>query len=315
MSTNHRFGGTGRERNTKGRVNFGAMLVAHWLGLSVVAGAPALARQDAGPASGDPLGGPSVVDRAPPGERAFGEQPRGKGEAKFARRGAPHGMFLRALGGLRGDLAVTEEQREQIMAIEQEFRAQMQAFRAEHQDEIAALREQAGKGGRRFGRGPGAEQDASPEAAEARAKLKALMEGAPKADEFQARQWAILSAEQQNAVKSAMEDMRETMQREGWGGRGRGPGGPEARGGPEFRGGARRGGGPEGPDAMLGGPGREFGPGPRARGPEGRVGEGRPPRDFGRGFRGPKGPGGPEGAPPPPPPMEGAEPMVDEDEV
>ncbi|MFM9958177.1 MAG: hypothetical protein ACKVZJ_08865 [Phycisphaerales bacterium] len=343
MNTTNEHGGMNSNRRRSGRVNFAVMLAACGLGVAMIAAGPARGQDAGAPRSApvaDPLGGPKVVDRAPPGERAFGEQPQGKGNAKFARRGAPHGMFIRALQGLEGDLAVTDEQHEQIKAIEEEFRAQLQAFRAEHQEEIAELRAQAGMGkargalpdrpadaerpgtperrGDRPGRGrPDAEKDLSPEAQEARTKLKALMESAPKADEFQTRQWAVLNQAQQDAVKGTMQDMREAIQR---GEMRRGDRAGKREGGPraEMR---REGRG--GPEAGPGGPGARRGPGgPDGRGPEGRGreemrrhrggpdgpdGPGGPGRRGGRG--GPDGPGGPggPGVPPPPPPADDTE--------
>lgn len=310
------------------RTHFAAALATAIIALAGSSGA--FARQEPpanAPAADAPLGGPAVEDRAPPGDRPFGESMEGKG-GKFARRGPQHGLFLRAAADLEGPLALTEAQEKQLREIESDFRNQMKAYRDQHADEIKKLREQAGLGGdramerhaeegrphegrppeRRPGKGRFNPENATPEAKEARTKLKAIMEGAPKPDDSQARQWAVLNDEQRGFVKARMQDMQERVREGGKPGemrRGpdgpdgpRGPGGPAGRrgpGGPDERR-AMRGPGPEG-DAMRG-------PREHRRGPDG---PGRPDRP---GRRPP--PGGPpeqgdapmDAPPPPPPPAE-----------
>lgn len=283
------------------RANYGALLAA----LIVAAGTPgAMARQDGGTkqtAAEAPLGGPAVEDRAPPGDRPFGNPEGGKGAGKFAQRGAKHGMFLRAVADLDGPMALTDEQEKQLREIEGAFREQMKAFRDEHAEEFKALRESVGGGGRggegRPERGKRDGANVDPKMKEAREKMRALMEKAPKPDESQARMWAVLTDEQRGFVKARMEDMGKQARE----------GGPR-RGGDEMmdRPRERRRGGPEG-DGARGGP-RE----PRAGGDERprrgdgprRGGERRPPMPPPK-----EGPGGGDAmdAPPPPPPADGEE--------
>lgn len=307
------------------RTHLGAALAAAIIALAGSTGA--FARQEPpanAPSSDAPLGGPAVEDRAPPGDRPFGESMEGKVGGKFARRGPQHGLFLRAAADLEGPLALTEAQEQQLREIESDFRNQMKAYRDQHAGEIKQLREQAGLGGdraierrteegrppegrppeRRPGKGRFNPENATPEAKEARTKLKAIMEGAPKPDDSQARQWAVLNDEQRGFVKARMQDMQERAREGGKpGDMRRGPGGPGGPGGP------RGPGGPEERRAMRGpGPGPEGesmrGPREHRRGPDG---PGRPDRP---GRRPP--PGGPpeqgnapmDAPPPPPPPAE-----------
>lgn len=268
--------------------------------------APAFA-QDSKPSEA-PLGGPGVTDRAPPGGRKFGGE-AGKGD-KFSRAGGvqAHGAFMRTLRQLGGPdapegLAMSEEQIEKVRAVEDEYRAAMKAFREQHKDEFEALRKEAGlpemggPGERRGGPGgPGGPDGERPERPQrpgksddpkvqaARDKMRTLMEQGPKVEEFQTRQWAVLSAEQQAFVKDRMAEMRERRAERGREGGPGGPGGPGAEGKRPGRGGP---GGPEGERRGPRGPRPDRGPGP-----------GTPPP--------PPPPMGDEGddAPPPPPPEE-----------
>lgn len=250
--------------------------------------APAFA-QDSKP-SDAPLGGPGVTDRAPPGGRKFGGE-AGKGD-KFSRAGGvqAHGAFMRTLRQLGGPdapegLAMSKEQIEKVRAVEEEYRAAMKAFREQHKDEFEALRKEAGlpemggPGERRGPGGPGGPDGERPERPQqrpgksddpkvqaARDKMRTLMEQGPKVEEFQTRQWAVLSAEQQAFVKDRMAEMQERRAERG------------------------REAGPDGPGAEGKRPGR---------GPGGPEGERRGPR----GPRPDRGPGGPGTPPPPPPPM------------
>lgn len=272
--------------------------------LTIAAAAGSAWAQDGGPDAGRgaPLGGPGVKDRGPPGERGFGEQQRGKGEGKFARRQAPYLAFIRAVAELNmgagpEELQLSDEQAQQIRAIEGEFRAQVKAFREQHADELAALRKEAGlpeRGeGRGEGRGPGPGEgrgegrgkakrgpggEPNPQKAEVREKLRAIMEQAPKPDEFQTRQWAILNEKQQEFVKDRIARMRE----EGGPGPGAGEGPRRRPGGEDGAPGARRG---------ERGPRGEAGPGGPRRGPDDQRG--------GPGRRGPRPDRGERPAPPP----------------
>jgi hypothetical protein len=302
------------------RTNFGAALAAHWLGAALVLAAGtgnAMARQDTmapPPAEKAPLGGPAVNDRAAPGERPFGEPMPDKANAKFARKGAPHGMFLRAVGEMDGPLELTDEQESQLRQIESEFREQMKAFREKNAEAFKQLRTEAGlgqgpggpggpdgpEGARKGGKARIDRDDADPKVKEARAKLKEIMQNAPKPDEAQGRQWAVLNDEQREFVKRRMEEFKEQGPRGG--DRRRGPGGPDAgpderrpEGGPPRRErGPRPGRGPaeemrRGPDGGPGGPEGRRGPGLEAR--ERRRGG----PDGPEGRRGPEDRGGPEG--------------------
>jgi hypothetical protein len=105
----------------------------------------------------DPLSGPKVESREVPGvDDQFGEE---RGDRMRARERVPTRMFLGAIRSLESpetpeDLQLSDEQRDQIRDIAEEFRGAMQAFRAEHREELAALREKAPPGAR--GRGDGA---------------------------------------------------------------------------------------------------------------------------------------------------------------
>jgi hypothetical protein len=311
------------------RTHFGAALAAHWLGAALVLAAgtgSAIARQDTmapPPAEKAPLGGPAVNDNAPPGERPFGEPMPDKANAKFARKGAPHGMFLRAVGEMDGPLALTDQQESQLRQIESEFRDQMKAFREKNAEAFKQLRAEAGlgkgpgemnagepggpggpggpdgaDGGRKGGKARIDRNDADPKVKEARAKLKEIMQNAPKPDEAQGRQWAVLTDEQREFVKRRMEEFKEQGPRGGGEGR-RGRGGPDAGpderrpegGAPRRERGPRPGRGPaeemrRGPDGGPDGPEGGRGPGPEAR--ERR-------RGGPDGMRGPEDRGGPEG--------------------
>ncbi|HBS28592.1 MAG TPA: hypothetical protein DEB06_03875, partial [Phycisphaerales bacterium] len=136
------------------RTNTARSLLVRTLSASMLvalAGAATLARQ---PATDDPLSGPKVEDKSPPGVNPTldgGMRDRrsgGAGGSGGGERNRPM-VFVRAVMSLAGentpeDARLTDEQRDQVRAIAEEYAGALREFRAAHQDEIDALRPQGG---------------------------------------------------------------------------------------------------------------------------------------------------------------------------
>lgn len=119
--------------------------------LAVAAWAGPDKAQDNSSKNQDPLSGPKVESREVPGvDGQFGE---GRRDKMRSGERVPTRMFMGAIRSLESpetpeDLRLTDEQRDEIRDIAEEFRGAMQAFRAEHRDELQALRDEApGRGG------------------------------------------------------------------------------------------------------------------------------------------------------------------------
>lgn len=275
----------------------------------LVASSPMARGNQPSPAE-DPMAGPGIKDNAPPG-RAFGEPGSSGADRMFAPRPPAHPLFMRAVRELGSPVApeavrLTPEQRDSIMEIEEGLREQQRAFREQHADEIRAIREKAGlppdadrgggergaRGGRRPEMDRRGERRDDPEFKESREKLRELMDKAPKPDDAQARQWALLNPAQQAHVIRRMNELRERLIERTEGeraGKGRGPGGEDRprrgeRGRPSPEAGLRDDAGPRGGD---------LGPRPR---PGGDLDRPRPSRGEPRGMRRHT-----ENPPPPPP--------------
>lgn len=184
------------------------------------------------------LKGPQVKDRDVPGvPGAFGT---GTGARRMAERIPPE-VLREALGVLLSDDAAPEvrasaEQARQIRGINEEFRAAQRAYMAEHRDELMDLRREANltdRGAReidraigrpRPGEAPrerrrpdgatdGADAPMTGEAgderqAAARQRLREIMEGAPRIEDFATRIWESLSAPQRQAVEARLDEWR-----------------------------------------------------------------------------------------------------------
>lgn len=150
-------------------------------------------------------------------------------------------------------LRLTEAQSKQIEEIDAEFRAAVKAYMDEHRDEVKALREagmpvggpERGRGGRgQEGRGPEGRGKPRPEPREGdemappppprdgddmgrppademtpereaiRERARALREGAPKPTDAETKMWAVLTAEQQAAVRPKLDALKEEMAKE-----------------------------------------------------------------------------------------------------
>ncbi len=231
------------------------------LTLSLLAGTlfsmPALAQDK------DPLAGPKVKDNSVPGQqRQFAG---GVGREKGQPRPLPPGAFMRAVASLESkdapaEVALTEHQRTQISQVRSDFEAKIKAYKDEHAEEIQEVRDTLPRADQRrideFLRGPRGERgpkgdrpegdqppprdgdmmdemqrDAKPsaEVEAARAKVRELIDGAPKPADAQQQVMAILTEAQKSHVKAELD--RFAKEREG-------KGGPDGKGKPE---GERRG--------------------------------------------------------------------------
>jgi hypothetical protein len=211
-------------------------------------------------------------------------------------------LVQRALESMRddapADLAISEDQADEIKGIMDDFRAEMRAFRAEHAEELARLRAVAGNGGPQGGpggpppegeragpprgigggadgggmppegapprKGPrgdrGPRPEPGPDQKAARQQLRELMGKGPKTEDLQARVWGALRPEQRDLLNGRIEEMRrEVNAREAGMEPGR-PGRGERR---EPEGGPGLGGPERRGDAA--GPERRGGPGERMR--------------------------------------------------
>jgi hypothetical protein len=194
------------------------------------------------------LKGPSVPNTGVPGEnRPFGE---GKAKAKD-RMGSeiPHRLFMKALDALRGDSAdasvrLTSEQDSKIKAIDDAFMATVTQYRDAHRDEAKALIQQLSPEDRRkamafFNREARGLDDKAPKlgdkakkgkaadtatdnttdqpvdpkvAAEAKAKLRELFQGAPKPGDTHAQIFGVLNDPQKAAFQKSLDSLRKDMQ-------------------------------------------------------------------------------------------------------
>lgn len=187
------------------------------------------------------LKGPEVKDRDVPGVAgAFGT---GTGARRMAER-IPPDALRGALGVLLGDdvapeLRASQEQETRIRAIGEEFRAAQRAYMAEHRAELIELRREAnltGRGAQEIDRAIGRarpgdaprerprQRDAEPsmqqeggmtmdDATEerqdaARQRLRLIMEGAPRVEDFYTRIWESLSEPQRKAVDGKLDEWR-----------------------------------------------------------------------------------------------------------
>lgn len=185
------------------------------------------------------LKGPAVKDRDVPGvPSAFGT---GTGVRRMAERIPPE-VLREALGALLGDDAAPEVRADetlarQIRGIEQEFRAAQRAYMAEHREEMIELRRDANLAGRgaqeldraigrpRQGEAPrdrrrnaDAAMDGGPSPmmgeasderqAAARQRLREILEGAPRIEDFATRVWDSLSPAQRAAVEARLDEWR-----------------------------------------------------------------------------------------------------------
>lgn len=206
----------------------------------------ALAQSSTQPA--DPaLQGPAVKQSGVPGEnRQFGD-----GKAKHKERMGseiPHRLFMKTLDSLRGDSAdasvrLTSEQDSKIKTINDAYMAEVAKYREAHQDEARQLAQQlspedrkrvmaflAGRDGRgdrapKLGdKGKGKAPDAAADttdnnqavdpkkAEEAKAKLRELMQGAPKPADTHAQIFAVLNDAQKTAFQKELDNARKQMQ-------------------------------------------------------------------------------------------------------
>lgn len=223
----------------KMKMHRSALLLAAGTVLACSCGALA---QDSKPAPGqDALKGPKVKEGGVPGESrrfAGGDQKR-----KDQMGGAiPHPMFVRAVDTLKdeateGSLRLTEAQEASLDEIETSYKNSMREYRDAHKDELMALREQLPENARRrldgvLGGGPNraggkpGKKDGAPkkadaamdsdrpmdgdramddkDAAQAMARVRELMEGAPKAEDTHTKMWAVLSAPQKAKVEQVI---------------------------------------------------------------------------------------------------------------
>jgi len=189
------------------------------------------------------LKGPAVKQAGVPGEnRQFGDG-KVKGKERMGTE-IPHRLFMKSLDSLRGDSAdaavrLSADQNSKIKAIDDAFSADVAKYREAHQGEARDLaqnlspedRKKAmaflGREGRaqgdkaaKLGKGKG---KAAPEAGDmssadakksedAKAKLRELMEGAPKSADTHARIFAVLSDTQKAAFQKQLDTDRKEMQ-------------------------------------------------------------------------------------------------------
>lgn len=179
--------------------------------------------QSTPPAASPVLKGPEVKDRDVPG--VVGEFGSTNVARRFADRMPPE-IFRKALGVLTAedapaDLRATDDQRAQFKELVEDFEVRVREYRRSHGKEIAELRKLAGEiQGPRDAKKAEKKADADDSMQnmsegdqkkrdEAKAKLRELMEGAPKIDEVYTKVWAGLSEPQRKAVDAELEKFRE----------------------------------------------------------------------------------------------------------
>ncbi len=198
------------------------------LSLALVFASPALAQSEA-----DILRGPKVDQTRMPGvEAQFGSSPMS--QQMTGRMVVPQREFEKMLGKLNSDKAdpairLTDEQSEQVRAIQAEHSKAYRAYVVEHAEEIRALREKAGMGGgravadRRRGSdktdndamsddAPSESRVKAPkptkEQEAARTALRELMSGAPKGEHAQTKIYAVLTDDQRVFMDEQVEAYR-----------------------------------------------------------------------------------------------------------
>ncbi|MBS0195887.1 MAG: hypothetical protein JSR77_03935 [Planctomycetes bacterium] len=188
--------------------------------------------QDAKPDQGkDVLKGPPVKEGGVPGEnRKF---TGGKGDRKERMvTQIPHPMFLRAFESIKGDsvdaaVRLSDEQSKKLTAIDASFKDAQKKYKDQHMDEVNKLREDLPKDARRrldtqLGTRPakgtpdaedmdGDKPVDEKKAEAAKARMKELLEGAPKPDEYHAKMWAVLTDAQKPVVQKELDKLTENM--------------------------------------------------------------------------------------------------------
>tara|TARA_R110000765_G_scaffold50351_7_gene102300 strand:+ start:7653 stop:8441 length:789 start_codon:yes stop_codon:yes gene_type:complete len=222
--------------NTSTTKRFGlALLIA---GLSGTAIAVEPQSSDA-----DLLRGPDVVETSGPDA---GDSMTGSAEASRKAGDMPFRSYMGAVRGLNRsakdhpELALTDEQQEAIKEIGKTHQEKMRAFMEEHKAELDALRPQRGerteqrgqRGGQKRGERPpppppppemgddmmGGEPPMRPEVSPEerqrnREKLGELMANAPSDQDAKKQLWAVLTVDQQAAVKENISKMRDQREK------------------------------------------------------------------------------------------------------
>tara|TARA_R110000868_G_scaffold119469_2_gene316902 strand:- start:222320 stop:223087 length:768 start_codon:yes stop_codon:yes gene_type:complete len=184
----------------------------------------------------DLLRGPDVVETSGPDA---GDSMTGSAEASRKAGDMPFRSYMGAVRGLNRsakdhpELALTDEQQEAIKEIGKSHQEKMRAFMEEHKAELDALRPQRGEKGERGQRGgqkagergappPPPEMDGehperpevSPEERQRnREKLGELMANAPSDQDAKKQLWAVLTVDQQAAVKENISKMRDQREK------------------------------------------------------------------------------------------------------
>lgn len=217
----------------------------------------------AGNGDGGILKGPPVPPDAAQGKGGFGERD-GKGGRGAMGPGPGRELILFKGAMKRVDGSLSDDQRTKIDSIRATFEKEMQAWREKNGARMQELeraargnRPQRGEGrpagpngkdgtpGGTPGGAPGGTPGGAPGGAAGAAaggdrqkmmeELQSLRASMPKFDAVRDQIMGVLTPEQQETVKEAMEEMRETMREMGGAGR---PGRPEGRGGPAGQDGA-----------------------------------------------------------------------------
>jgi hypothetical protein len=218
--------------NTDYTKRFGIALMIAALSGGVIAAEPETSDADL-------LRGPEVVESSGPDA---GDSMSGSSEASKRAGDMPFRAYLSAVRGLNKaaqdnpELALTDEQKEQLKEIAQKHREKMKAFMDEHQEELAEFRGVGGERGERGQRGQRGQRGAegkergqrggpqgelgdkpqgergdrpSPEEQQRmREKMGELMAQAPSDQEAKKQLWAVLTEDQQAAVKENIAEMR-----------------------------------------------------------------------------------------------------------
>jgi hypothetical protein len=229
-------------------MTFSARLAVTALALASLAGTT-LAQSQPKKTEEPALKGPAVKEAGVPGEnRQFGDG-KVKGKERMGTE-IPHRLFMKALDVLRGDSAdaatrLSDEQDSKIKAINDGFMASVAKYRADHQteamdlikqlppDEQRKAREFLGREARgldvkgpklgekgKKGKAPGPEaatddmtgQTDAKKAEDAKAKLRELLEAAPKPADTHTQIFAVLADPQKAAFQKEMDRLRKDMQ-------------------------------------------------------------------------------------------------------
>ena len=197
--------------------------------MAALAGGVIAAEPDASDA--DLLRGPDVVESSGPDA---GDSMSGTAEKSRKAGDMPFRAYMGAVRGLNKaakdnpELALTDVQKEEIKAIGAAHREKMKAFMEEHKEEVAEFRGKRGdrgqpgeRGERGQRRGPEGEPGDEPrpqgergdrpspeEQQRMREKMGELMAQAPSDQEAKKQLWAVLTEDQQTAVKENLAEMR-----------------------------------------------------------------------------------------------------------